>query len=81
MFSAPSPRLPRQPRSHRRLACTAVLCAAFASVSSQAQQGLTLDQALRAAQGRSRQLVAQDSAASASREMAIAAGQRPDPTW
>ena len=80
MFSAPSPRLPRQPRSHRRLACTAVLCAAFASVSSQAQQGLTLDQALRAAQGRSRQLVAQDSAASASREMAIAAGQRPDPT-
>ena len=80
MFSAPSPRLPRQPRSQCRLACTAVLCAAFASVSSHAQQGLTLDQALHAAQDRSRQLVAQDSAASASREMAIAAGQRPDPT-
>ena len=80
MFSAPSPRLPRRPRSQCRLACMAVLCAAFASVSSQAQQALTLDQALRAAQDRSRQLVAQDSAASASREMAIAAGQRPDPT-
>jgi len=77
MLSAPSPRLPR---SHRRLACLAVLCAAFVSVSSHAQQALTLDQALRAAQERSRQLVAQDSAASASREMAIAAGQLPDPT-
>ena len=80
MFSAPSSWLPRRPRSPCRLACMAVLCAAFASVSSQAQQALTLDQALRAAQDRSRQLVAQDSAASASREMAIAAGQRPDPT-
>ena len=80
MFSAPSPRLPRQPRSHRRLACLAVLCAAFASVNSHAQQALTLDQALRAAQDRSRQLVAQDSAASASRQMAAAAGQLPDPT-
>ena len=80
MFSAPSPRLPRQPRSHRCLACLAVLCAAFVSVSSHAQQALTLDQALRVAQDRSRQLVAQDSAASASREMAVAAGQLPDPT-
>ena len=80
MFSAPSPRLPRQPRSHRCLACLAVLCAAFVSVSSHAQQALTLDQALRVAQNRSRQLVAQDSAASASREMAVAAGQLPDPT-
>lgn len=80
MFSAPSPRLPRQPRNHGRLASLAVLCAAFASVNSHAQQALTLDQALRAAQDRSRQLAAQDSAASASREMAIAAGQRPDPT-
>ncbi len=79
MFSASSQRLPCQPRSHKRLAWLAVLCAAFASAGSRAQQVLTLDQALRAAQDRSRQLVAQDSAASASREMAIAAGQLPDP--
>ena len=80
MFSAPSQRLPRQPRSHSRLTCLAVLCAALVSANSHAQQVLTLGQALRAAQERSRQLAAQDSAASASREMAIAAGQLPDPT-
>ena len=80
MFSASSQRLPRPARSHGRLACLAVVCTALAGVNSHAQQALTLDQALRAAQDRSRQLVAQDSAASASREMAIAAGQLPDPT-
>lgn len=80
MFSVPSPRLPRQPYSHRRMGCLAVLCTVFVGVSSHAQQALTLDQALRAAQDRSRQLVAQDSTASASREMAVAAGQLPDPT-
>lgn len=41
---------------------------------------LTLDEALRLAQERSRQLPAQDAAATAAREMAVAAGQRPDPT-
>ena len=81
MFSVSSQWLPCQPRSQRRLACLAALCAAFASVNSHAQQALTLDQALRAAQDRSRQLVAQDYAASASREMAVAAGQWPDPTF
>ena len=80
MFSAPPPRLPCRPRNCRRLACVALLCATFVSFSSHAQQALTLEQALRVAQDRSRQLVAQDSAASASREMAIAAGQLPDPT-
>ncbi|MEO5688479.1 MAG: TolC family protein [Burkholderiaceae bacterium] len=40
---------------------------------------LTLDDALRLAQERSRELPAQDSAAAASRQMAVAAGQRPDP--
>ncbi len=80
MFSALSQRLPRQPLSFRRLAHVAALCAASASVNSHAQPVLTLDQALRVAQDRSRQLVAQDSAATASREMAIAAGQLPDPT-
>ena len=77
MFSALTQRLPR---SYTRLACSAVLCLVFASLDSQAQQVLTLDQALRVAQDRSRQLVAQDFAASASREMAVAAGQLPDPT-
>lgn len=41
---------------------------------------LTLEEALRLAQERSRQLPAQDAAAVAAREMAVAAGQRPDPT-
>jgi len=41
---------------------------------------LTLDDALRLAQERSRQLPAQDASAAAAREMAVAAGQRPDPT-
>ena len=40
---------------------------------------LTLDDALRLAQERSRQLPAQDAAAAAARDMAVAAGQRPDP--
>ena len=78
MLSAPFSRLPRR---HRRLVCLALLCATtFAGVDSHAQQVLTLDQALRVAQARSLQLSAQDSAASASREMAVAAGQLPDPT-
>lgn len=80
MFSALAQRLPRPPHSRGLLACLAVLCTVFVSLSSHAQQVLTLDQALRAAQDRSRQLVAQDSAASASREMAVATGQLPDPT-
>ncbi len=41
---------------------------------------LTLEDALRLAQERSRQLPAQEASAAAAREMAIAAGQRPDPT-
>lgn len=41
---------------------------------------LSLDDALRLAQERSRQLPAQDASAAAAREMAVAAGQRPDPT-
>ena len=40
---------------------------------------LTLDDALRLAQERSRQLPAQDAAAAAARDMAVAAGQHPDP--
>jgi outer membrane protein TolC len=70
----------RPARGHRRLAALLVLGSAFVGLASQARQALTLDQALRAAQDRSRQLPAQDSAAAAAREMAVAAGQRPDPT-
>jgi outer membrane protein TolC len=54
-----------------------LVCLAAAPV--QAQPPLTLDDALRAAQARSRQLSAQDAAALAAREMAVAAGRRPDP--
>lgn len=75
-----SRRSPSLARRHQHLACLAVLCSAFASADAHAQQVLTLDQALRAAQGRSLQLVAQDAAASASRAKAVAAGQLPDPT-
>lgn len=58
----------------------AAACSLLIGLSAQAKSGLTLDQALRAAQERSQQLVAQDAAAAASRDMAVAAGQRPDPT-
>lgn len=76
MFAASVPHHPRRGR-----AALAVLCMALFSLDAYAQTGLTLDQALRAAQDRSQQLVAQDAAAAASRDMAVAAGQRPDPTF
>ena len=62
------------------VALCSALCSAVVSLGAHAQSSLTLDQALRAAQERSQQLVAQDAAAAASRDMAVAAGQRPDPT-
>ncbi len=49
--------------------------------SVRAQEPLALDQALRLAEARSLQLPAQDAAALAAREMAAAAGQRPDPVF
>lgn len=67
----------------RRPAVRAVaLALAFglAALAAHAQDPLSLDRALRLAQERSRQLVAQDKAAAAAREMALAAGQLPDPT-
>lgn len=75
MFLAFIPRLPRS-----RQAALAALCSALFSLGAHAQASLTLDQALRAAQDRSQQLAAQDAAAAASRDLAMAAGQRPDPT-
>lgn len=73
----------RQPRPPRRCAPWLVpLLSAFIGLGAHAEhlRPLTLDQALALAQERSRQLVAQDSAASGAREMAVAAGQLPDPT-
>ena len=80
MFPASFQPAPRPKRCRRHWAWLPALCSTLVGLSSHAQQALTLDQALRAAQDRSRHLVAQDSAAAASREMAIAAGQLPDPT-
>ena len=51
-----------------------------AALPSAAEPSLTLAKALDLAQRRSRQLAGQDAAAAAAREMAVAAGQLPDPT-
>lgn len=56
------------------------LALVIAAPSTQAGNALNFDQALRLAQDRSRQIPAQDAAATAAREMAVAAGQLPDPT-
>ena len=71
---------PSSGRHHRYWAYLLALGLAIVSVNGHAQQALSLDQALQLAQKRSRQLIAQDAAATASREMAKAAGQLPDPT-
>jgi outer membrane protein TolC len=60
-----------------RSAILGLACVAAAAVH--AQSPLTLDDALREAQLRSRQLSAQDAAALAARELSVAAGRRPDP--
>lgn len=58
-----------------------LLLGASLALRAQAQEGLVgFEQALQLAQERSQQLVAQEQAASAARDMAVAAGQRPDPT-
>jgi len=63
-----------------RCALTLALCSIAMVTVAYAQPVLTFDQALRLAQDRSRQLVAQDYAAASAREMAVAAAQLPDPT-
>ncbi len=60
-------------------ACILILGSTTLSLGAHAQQALSLDQALQLAQNRSRQLVAQDAVARSSRDMAVAAGQLPDP--
>ncbi len=74
--------LPSAGRGRRLRLSIAVagLCLAVAGANAHAEPVLTFDRTLRLAQERSRQLVAQDASASASREMAVAAAQLPDPT-
>jgi outer membrane protein TolC len=52
----------------------------LAALPARAESALTLDAAQQLARDRSRQLPAQDAAADAARQLAVAAGQRPDPT-
>ncbi len=60
--------------------CRCAVAAVIGLIALHAHAGpLTLDDALRLAQERSRQVPAQDAAALAARQMAAAAGQRPDP--
>jgi len=69
---------------HLRLrACSRIagaLVLAGHGLAAQAEPTLSLDQALQLAQQRSLQVVAQDAAAAGARSMAVAAGQRPDPS-
>lgn len=79
MFSHPFGGAPSRGR-HGHWACLLALGLALVHVGSYAQQALSLDRALQLAQSRSYQLMAQEAAAMASRDMALAAGQLPDPT-
>jgi outer membrane protein TolC len=64
---------------HRSAVLLAAAAIAVASLSALAQSPLTLAEAQRRAVERSRQLGAQDASITASREMAVAAGELPDP--
>jgi outer membrane protein TolC len=61
-------------------AALALIVLGVSVLKAHAAGSLALDEALRLAQERSRQLPAQEAFASASRHMAVAASQRPDPT-
>ena len=65
-------------RAARLLALCGAALAALPPVH--AEPALAFDEALLLAQARSQQLPAQDAAANAARELAVAAGTRPDPT-
>jgi len=69
----------RQAKPGARLA--GIACLVVLAIAGNVCRAATLpfDRALRLAEERSRQLTAQDASASASRQMAVAAGQRPDP--
>jgi len=79
-FRAPA----RQSKAIRGLACAIVFATvagvfAFSGIVSGAEAPLTLAEAQRRAIERSLQIPAQDAAIAASRDMAVAAGQLPDP--
>ncbi|WP_454902690.1 TolC family protein [Variovorax gossypii] len=83
MFSYPVAFAPRTLALIRRSSVCALLSSVLSAGAFAQTSGigvLALQDALRLAQDRSQQLVAQDALATASREMAVAAGQRPDPT-
>lgn len=77
-LSRPAPLRARAARLPFQLFALLLACCVGA-VNAQAQDTLGFDQALSLAQTRSRQLLAQDKATAAARDMAQAAGQRPDP--
>lgn len=79
MFTLPSRHERRARWSPCRWAFALALVTQLVSLDAHAQQALSLEQAMRLAQERSRQLAAQDAGATASRQMAVAAGQLPDP--
>jgi outer membrane protein TolC len=79
MFSAYIDAAPLAKRARHARVLMLALCATLLGSVAYAQPVLTLDHALRLAQERSRQLVAQDYAAASAREMAVAAAQLPDP--
>lgn len=54
-------------------------CVVVLALQASAQQALTLDETQRLALGRSQQLVANDAAAAAVRDLRVSAGQLPDP--
>ena len=71
----------RRPARVARLGLLAVaIGASLVVLAARAAEPLNLEQALQLARDRSQGLVAQDNAALAAREMAVSAGQLPDPT-
>lgn len=79
MFTVPFQRERRARCSLRCWAAALAMVAQLVGLDAYAQQSLSLEQALRLAQERSRLLVAQDAGAAAARQMAFIAGQLPDP--
>lgn len=80
MFASTSFRAPWVRRPAVSRAAIAFVLGALTASSALGADVLTLGDAVRLAQDRSRQLGANEAAAAASRQMAAAAGQRPDPT-
>ena len=76
-----SPATPGAGRRLRRWASAWALSAVALAPLSPLRAALSLPQALQLAEDRSRQPAAQDAAAASARELAIAAAQRPDPTF